>query len=108
MKRSTKTAPLTQVHKEYEYSIFLGLVSEGAWKNDSYLARVCNVDRDTIAKWKLQPEVIKINQELNKNLLSRWKRIGKVEDLLKEQDMQFDPDKTETKITIEISNLDDV
>lgn len=97
-----------QVQKEEEYSVFLGLVGRGLWKNNKFVADLVGVDEDTIIIWKKRQEVQKLRQESVRGDLERWKRSSDPEKRLKEQGMEFDPDKVEARVTIEVSNLNDV
>lgn len=105
-KVSAVSAVVPQVQKVQEFATFMDLVRRGLWKNGSFIAELCSVDRDTIAEWKKRPEVIAAHSERTKKELDRWDRMGKVEDRLKEQGMEFDAEKTETKIIFEVNDLD--
>jgi hypothetical protein len=108
MKKSDNPTKVPRVYKEVEYADFINFISQGLWRNNKLLARICSVDEDTINEWKKRPDAIAARKESLQDSLRKWKRVGKVEDQLKEQEMEFDPEKTEAKITIEVSNINDV
>ncbi len=107
-KVSAVSAVIPQVQKVQEFTTFMDLVKRGLWKNTSYIAELCFVDRDTIAEWKKRPEVIAAHVERSKKELDKWDRIGKVEDRLKEQGMEFDPDRVEAKVEIIVKGLENL
>jgi len=97
-----------EVQKTEEYSVFLGLVARGLWKNNKFIADVVGVDDETIATWKLREEVKKIRQQSIGGDLERWKRSSDPEKRLKEQGMEFDPDKVEAKVEIIVKGLENL
>ena len=108
MKKTDKADSRPQVYKEQEFADFLSLVQQGLWRNNKLLADVCSVEEETIAKWKKMPEVVKARRIALAETLRTFKNRGDVEKRLKEQGMEFDPDKVEAKVKIEITNLNDV
>lgn len=105
-KVATVPSIVPQVQKKIEFDRFMSLVRKGLWKNTGYIAELCTVDRGTIAEWKKRPEVIEAHFAVSESELQKWQRVGKVEDRLKEQGMEFEPEKTETKITFEVNDLE--
>lgn len=97
-----------QVQKEEEYSVFLGLVSRGLWKNNTFIADVVGVDDNTIATWKKRKEVKKLRRQSISGDLDRWKRSSDPEKRLKEQGMEFDPDRVEAKVEIIVKGLENL
>jgi hypothetical protein len=69
------------------------------WKNNRFIADVVGVDEDTIASWKKRQEVVKLRQQSINDDLKKWKRTADAEKRLVEQGMDFDPPKSELKIT---------
>lgn len=96
------------VLKEEEYSVFLGLVSRGLWRNNKFIADVIGVNEETIAAWKQREEVKKLRQQSISGDLERWKRSSDPEKRLKEQGMEFDPDKVEAKVEIIVKGLENL
>ncbi len=82
-----------QVLKEHEYSVFLGMIEQGLWKNNRFIAEVVGVNEETIAEWKKRSEVKALRQQAINDDLKRWKRTADAEKRLKEQGMDFDPDR---------------
>lgn len=97
-----------EVQKTEEYSVFLGLVARGLWKNNQFIADVVGVDDETIATWKKRSEVKKLRQQSISGDLERWKRSSDPEKRLKEQGMEFDPDKVEAKVEIVVKGLENL
>lgn len=96
------------VLKEEEYSVFLGLVSRGLWKNNVFIADLVGVNQETIASWKVRKEVVKLRQQSVSGDLDRWKRSSDPEKRLKEQGMEFDPDRVEAKVEIIVKGLENL
>lgn len=92
-KNSQKLEQDPQVYKEEEYAVFLGLIADGLWKNNRFLAEVCGVNEETIADWKKRQEVQVFRRKAIGETLKKWKRTADAEKLLKEQGMDFDPDR---------------
>lgn len=108
MKKADKADSTPQVYKEQEYADFLSLVQQGLWKNNKLLAEVCSVEEETIAKWKKMPEVVKARRIALADTLRTFKNRGDVEKRLKEQGMEFDPDKVEAKVEIIVKGLENL
>lgn len=108
MKKADKADSRPLVYKEQEFADFLSLVQQGLWRNNKLLAEVCSVEEETIAKWKKMPEVVNARRVALADTLTTFKNRGDVEKRLKEQGMEFDPDKVEAKLLIEMTNINDV
>lgn len=107
-KKSDKSANVPRVYKEVEFADFIDFIKQGLWRNGKLLSELCSVDEDTITAWKKQPEAIAARKLSMSDTLKTFKNRGDVEKRLKEQGMEFDPDKQEVKVKIEITNLSDV
>ena len=108
MKKSDNSVTPSRVYKEQEFADFIDFIKQGLWRNNKLLAEICSVDEDTISAWKKKPEAIAARKLSLADTLRTFKNRGDVEKRLKEQGMEFDPDKVEAKVTIEVSNLNDV
>lgn len=108
MKKSDNPSTLPQVYKEVEYADFINFIKQGLWKNNKLLAEVCSVNEDTINEWKKRPDAIAARKLSLADSLKTFKNRGDVEKRLNEIGMQFDPDKVEAKLIVEVSNLNDV
>ncbi len=107
-KKPTKPAEDPQVYKEHEYGVFLSLIAGGLWKNNSFIADVCGLDRETVAKWKNRDEVKKLRQESVKKDLVKWKNRSDPEQRLKEQGMDFEAEKLDVTMSIEVKGLENL
>lgn len=103
---STVSGKSYQVQKEAEYDQLLEYVAAGAWKNNTWLASVLGVDDDTVADWKKTIPVVKARQLAVKGLLKDFTRRGDVKDRLKENGMDFDAEKLDVSMKIEVLGLD--
>ncbi len=106
--KSDNSDKVPQVYKEIEFADFIDFIKQGLWRNGKLLSELCSVDEDTITAWKKQPEAIAARKLSMSDTLKTFKNRGDVEKRLKEQGMEFDPDKQEVKVKIEITNLSDV
>ena len=96
------------VLKEEEYLVFLGLVGRGLWKNNVFIADLIQVNEETIASWKKRKEVIELRQVSVRGDLERWKRSSDPEKRLKEQGMEFETDKLNVSMKIEVKGLENI
>lgn len=108
MKKADLTDKEPLVLKENEYSVFLGLVARGLWKNNVFISDLVGVEEETIALWKKRNEVKALRQQSVNEDLGRWKRSSDPEKRLREQGMQFDPDKVEARVLIEVKGLENL
>lgn len=106
--KSDNSATTPRVYKETEFADFIDFIKQGLWRNGKLLSELCSVDEDTITAWKKQPAAIAARKLSMTDTLKTFKNRGDVEKRLKEQGMEFDPDKVEAKVIIEVSNLNDV
>lgn len=93
---SQKLPSLPRVNKEGEFALMCELIELGLWRT-SNLARACNVARETIDDWKKRPEAQKAYQKAVKDIISKRKKIGDPEKIMKE--LNLDVDRTEVDVT---------
>lgn len=92
--KPAKPAKRPQVYKKTEYEWMLDLIRRGLWRTTN-LASAVGVDRETIDKWKKNPEVVEARRKVI------WQKLGSqgkgrgVETVLKEMGIETDPDKLE-------------
>lgn len=107
-KKSDKSANVPRVYKEIEFADFIDFIKQGLWRNGKLLSELCSVDEDTITAWKKQPEAIAARKLSMTDTLKTFKNRGDVEKRLKEQGMEFDPDKVEAKVEIIVKGLENL
>lgn len=107
-KKSDKSANVPRVYKEVEFADFIDFIKQGLWRNGKLLSELCSVDEDTITAWKKQPEAIAARKLSLGDTLKTFKNRGDVEKRLKEQGMEFDPDKVEAKVEIIVKGLENL
>lgn len=105
---SEKPSKIPRVYKEVEYADFIDFIKQGLWRNNKLLAEICSVNEDTINEWKKRPDAIAARKLSLADSLTSFKIKGDVEKRLKEQGMEFDADKVEAKLIIEMTNINDV
>lgn len=105
-KKSQKPQQDPQVYKEDEYAVFLGFVADGLWRNNRFMAEVIGVGEDTIADWKKRNEVKKLRQQAISGNLKKWKRSADPEKQLREQGMDFDTEKLDVTMKVEVKGLE--
>lgn len=86
--KSANSAELPQVYKENELKMMVELVENGLWSNVN-LAKALGVNRDTITEWKKRPEVKKAYR---KAILKYTSRRTDVDKILKELEIEIEPD----------------
>lgn len=105
---SEKKPQEKEIYKLGEYAVFCDLIEQGLWKNNRFLAEVVGVNEDTIADWKKREAIQKLRQKSISDDLKRWKRTADAEKRLKEQGMDFDAEKLDVSMRIEVSGLEDL
>lgn len=106
--KTANTDITPQVYKEDEYSVFCGLVADGLWKNNKFLAEICGVDDETIGEWKKRDEVKSLRRKAVGETLKKWKRVADPEKQLKEQGMVIDPEKLDVSMEITVKGLEEL
>lgn len=84
------------MYKEEEFNLMLEFIELGLWRVTN-LAKACNVDRDTIERWKKTKEAQRAYRRASQAILKKRKNTGDVEKLMKELD--YEVDKSELDIT---------
>jgi len=103
---TTDTPP--QVVKKQDFETFIGFVEQGLWKNNKFIASLVGVEEETISAWKKQPRAVVARQQATKNTLTSWKAKGDPEKRLKEQGMEFESDKLDVSMKIEVKGLENI
>lgn len=98
-----KIAIPPQVLKKEDYLFFVECVLDGMWSNNTYLAELCGVDRNTIADWKKTDPVMKARKEASRDLIKKFKKDGDLEKRLREAGMEVEPEtqRSEVRVIIE-------
>lgn len=108
MSKSSESANIPQVPdwviKKQDYLFFIDCVRDGLWNNNSYLAELCSVDRDTIASWKKTEQVIQARKEASKEIRKAIRNRGDVKDRMKEAGMVIEPEKLEVGLKVIIED----
>lgn len=93
----------SDVKKKDDYLFFIDMVKDGLWRNSKYMAEICSVDDNTIAKWKKTEMAIAARKEACKDLLRDMKRRGAVDLKLKEGGVEIEQEaeKHEIRVIIE-------
>lgn len=100
MTESSDSAVPDQVLKKQEFLFFIDNVKDGLWKNNTYLAELCDVDRDTIAEWKKTPQAIAARREANKDLRRAFKGRGDMDKRMKEAGFEIEPEESNLNIKV--------
>lgn len=94
-----------QVVKKQEYLLLVDYVRQGAWKNNTWLASILDVNDETVMEWKKTKPVLDARREAIAHLLKDFSRRGDVKDRLKETGFQIDPE--ELKVNVATSQWSD-
>ena len=95
------TAP-DRVLKEDDFKFFIECVEDGLWQNNTYMAELCSVSRETIGIWKRTPQAIEARKRASKDLRRALKGKGDIEKRMKEAGMDVSPTVTEVHHVIQI------
>lgn len=94
-KKTAKPADEPQVYKEEDYAYFIECVKDGLWNNNTYLAELCGVERETIAKWKKTKPVVEARRQYSNDLRKEFKTDGTIEKKMKEAGMEVESEQTQ-------------
>lgn len=87
-KPSNQSAVEPKIYKEEEFNLMIELIENGLWRNVN-LTKALHVAESTIIEWKKRPEAQNAHR---KAILKFIKRRTDAEKILKELDMEVDPD----------------
>lgn len=87
-----------QVLKSDDFIFFIECIKDGLWQNNTYLAELCSVSRETIGIWKKTPQAIQARKKASKELRRSFKGKGDIEKRLKEAGLNVSPTVTELHV----------
>lgn len=95
-----------QVYKEEEFTLMCEFIAAGLWRTTN-LSRACNVERETIERWKKMPDAQKAYRKAVKDILAKRKIKGDPEKMMKELNMEVDADEVNVRL-IEVKGLEEL
>lgn len=104
-KDSSLPAVPDHVLKKQEFLFFIENVKDGLWKNNTYLAELCDVDRDTIAEWKKTPQAILARRKANKELRRAFKGRGDIDKRMKEAGFEIEPQEANMNVRVTVEDF---